>query len=148
MSKKKPQSGISAARKKKVARVSAARRAKKRRGRKPAANESHASMKIGEAMRVFGLDEIKVAQKFLRLVIRLDKKEDLSSAKILLETLKDCCKHLAPPAVARLAGPAGAAPDVPVQLVHFVSRPDRDPSAAPADASAESLAEVAADAAP
>lgn len=72
-------------------------------------------------MREQGLDETKVAAKFKRLLSRVDNK---GHEKLMLDTLKECSKHLEPDPAAR-AGADSDAP-VPIQLVHFVPRPERE----------------------
>jgi hypothetical protein len=90
-------------------------------------------VKIGEAMRVLGLDESKLAGKFDRLLDRLEENHrPRASEKLLLEVLRECGKLLEAYPVARSStASAGAAPNVPVQLVTMVPRPEREPEVQP-----------------
>lgn len=97
-------------------------------------------VRMGDAMRLFGVDEPKLAEKFSLLLDVLGGKR-VANAKLLLEVLKECVKHLEPPVAARTLG--GIAPNVPVQLVTVAPRPDRaaspgasldDPSSQPPSA--------------
>ncbi len=84
-------------------------------------------VKMGDAMRGLGLDELKLAETFSSLLDRVDKPK---KEKMLLEVLRECGKLLEVyPSASRSAG--GSDP-VPVQLVHSVPRPER-PAAATAD---------------
>jgi hypothetical protein len=90
-------------------------------------------VKIGEAMRVLGLDESKLAGKFDRLLDRLEENHrPRASEKLLLEVLRECGKLLEAYPVARSStASAGAGPNVPVQLVTMVPRPERETEVAP-----------------
>jgi len=90
-------------------------------------------VKIGEAMRVLGLDESKLAGKFDRLIDRLEANHrPRASEKLLLEVLRECGKLLEAYPVARSStASAGTAPNVPVQLVTMVPRPERETEVAP-----------------
>jgi hypothetical protein len=78
-------------------------------------------IKLSEAMRARGLDEWKLAEIFDNLIDRLEKGE---SDKMLFEALKECGKVLEVyPTPSKFSG--GHDP-VPVQLVHYVPRPERE----------------------
>jgi hypothetical protein len=99
-------------------------------------------VKIGEAMRVLGLDESKLAGKFDRLLDRLEEKErPRASEKLLLEVLRECGKLLEAYPVARSASAsAGSAPNVPVQLVTMVPRPERESEILPIPSDSPTIA--------
>ena len=77
-------------------------------------------LKVAEALRVAGLDELKFANTFRRMIYRISKPNQ--SAKLLLDAIKEWGRHLAPAGASERA--ASDAP-VPIQLVHHVPRPDR-----------------------
>jgi hypothetical protein len=99
-------------------------------------------VKIGEAMRVLGLDESKLAGKFDRLLDRLEENHrPRASEKLLLEVLRECGKLLEAYPVARssTASP-GAGPNVPVQLVTMVPRPERETEVPPSPSDLPAIA--------
>jgi hypothetical protein len=77
-------------------------------------------LKVAEALRVAGLDELKFTNMFRRLIYRISKPNQ--SAKLLLDAIKEWGRHLAPAGTSDRA--ASDAP-VPIQLIHNVPRPDR-----------------------
>ncbi len=80
-----------------------------------------AGIKASEAMRAQGLGEWELAGKLKSLLNRVDKPK---KEKIMLEVLKECGKVLEVyPTPSKFSG--GHDP-VPVQLVHYVPRPERE----------------------
>jgi hypothetical protein len=99
-------------------------------------------VKIGEAMRVLGLDESKLAGKFDRLLDRLEENHrPRASEKLLLEVLRECGKLLEAYPVARSStASAGTSPNVPVQLVTMVPRPERETEVPPSPSDLPAIA--------
>jgi hypothetical protein len=87
---------------------------------------SRKRVRIGDALRRKGLDEWTIADGYVDVVGKLTRKSERndSVAKLLVDVLKECSRHLEPPRS------ADAAPDTPVivRLVHTVSRPKREPA--------------------
>jgi hypothetical protein len=83
-------------------------------------------VRIGDALRQSGLDEVAVAQGLVGVVGSLQHKtgSDDSNDKLLVDVLKECSRHLEP------ARGTDASPDAPVtvHLIHNVARPSRTPS--------------------
>ncbi len=82
-------------------------------------------VRLAEALRSSGLDELTVAQNYVVVVEKLrDGSGDANSAqKMLVDVLKECSRILEPP-----KAPGGGASEVPavVNLYHNVPRPVRD----------------------
>ncbi len=85
---------------------------------------SRKRVRIGDALRRKGLDEWTIADGYVDVVGKLTRKSEKNDtvAKLLVDVLKECSRHLEPPRS------ADAAPDAPVivKLVHAVSRPVRE----------------------
>jgi hypothetical protein len=83
-------------------------------------------VRIGDALRRKGLDEWTIADGYVDVVGKLTRKAESndSVAKLLVDVLKECSRHLEPP---RSADAATDAPVI-VKLVHTVSRPKREPA--------------------
>lgn len=80
-------------------------------------------MRIGDALRRNGLDEMAIAEGLVSVVGALKKQISDGDGvdKLLVDVLKECSRILEP------ARSADAAPDLPVivKLMHTVSRPKR-----------------------
>ncbi len=80
-------------------------------------------IKIGDAMRLQGLDEPRLARLFRGLLSRLNKPR---SEKLLLDAIKETCRLLeAYPPSKPAAGVGSLALNVPVNLITLVPRPER-----------------------
>lgn len=81
-------------------------------------------MRIGDALRRNGLDEMAVAEGLVSVVGALKKQISDGDGvdKLLVDVLKECSRILEP------TRSADAAPDLPVivKLIHAVSRPKRE----------------------
>lgn len=90
--------------------------------RSQAAARRGRAVRIGDALRLEGLDELEVARRLAELIERLSPKADFESRsdKMLIDALKEVVRLLndAP------SGRQGAHP-VSIQLVHNVPRPKR-----------------------
>jgi hypothetical protein len=81
-------------------------------------------MRLGEAMRKYGLDEQTIAQKYVGVVQVLSSRDEGEGIeKLLVDVLKECTRVLEPPA--KPADRSGGDTLVQVQLVHNVPRPER-----------------------
>ncbi len=84
--------------------------------------QGHERVRLGEALRMKGLDEHAVAEALASVVGKLQNKGDETDGveKLLVDVLKECCKHLEEDAKA-----SGESP-VQVRLIHKVARPKRN----------------------
>lgn len=91
-------------------------------------------VRMGEALRIKGIDEHSVAEAYAGVVGMLKDKAVASDSvdKLLVDILKECSKHLEEDSKA-----AGGAP-VQVRLIHNVARPQRNVSAAAPSAASDS----------
>lgn len=76
-------------------------------------------VKMCDALRGEGLDEVAMAKQYKVLLGRPYKKEETPDAKLALDIVRDCVKILEPRAAEGI--PANSV----VQLVHNIPRPDR-----------------------
>jgi hypothetical protein len=107
---------------------------------------------MGDALRRAGLDEVTLAEHFAATVQKLSTKNESGEgvAKLFVDTLKECTRHLdsprgssgAPAAVASANGTR-----VIVNLIHEVARPARLTPASVAAANASAAADAADEAA-
>jgi hypothetical protein len=93
----------------------------KRKERGRAVRHRGAIISIGEALRETGFGEGQLALDFCTLVGELRKRGD--DLKLLLETLKECGRHLD---AARERDGDGGDEAISVELVHSVARPERE----------------------
>jgi hypothetical protein len=79
-------------------------------------------VRMGEALRIKGIDEHAVAETFANVVDMLKDKTESSDSveKLLVDVLKECSKHLEEDSKATASAP------VQVKLIHNVARPRRD----------------------
>jgi hypothetical protein len=91
-------------------------------------------VRMGEALRIKGIDEHSVAEAYAGVVGMLKDKAVASDSvdKLLVDILKECSKHLEEDSKA-----AGGAP-VQVRLIHNVARPQRNAAAAAPSAPSDS----------
>jgi hypothetical protein len=82
------------------------------------------AMSIGAALRAVGVGERQLASEMRNLVVALRKKTS-KNPKLLLETLRECGRHLSAEH-ARDGGPDRDDAPVQVELVHNVARPARE----------------------
>ena len=78
-------------------------------------------VRMSDALRIEGVDEIAVAKKYRALLDRQNCDATTQDAKLLLETARDCAELLDPP-----RGSDEIPANAVVQLIHNVPRPDRD----------------------
>jgi hypothetical protein len=81
-------------------------------------------LSIGDALRAVGFSEVKLAMEIRLLVRRLRKLPQES--KLLLETLKECGRHLETAYEREFDRDGGDGEPVSVELVHHVARPARE----------------------
>jgi len=84
-------------------------------------------MKMPDAMRAVGLDEMKIASSVNSLLDGLPAR----NAKLKLDVLKESCKLIGAYPEVRGGNLPGAASDVPVELITYAPRPARPPAPAP-----------------
>jgi cell division ATPase FtsA len=96
-------------------------------------NRRKRRVRMGEALRIKGIDEHAVAETFAGVVDMLKTKteENDDVEKLLVDVLKECSKHLEEDSKATAAAP------LQVKLIHNVARPRRDsaPVAPPSETS-------------
>jgi hypothetical protein len=81
-------------------------------------------VRLGEAMRKYGLDEHTIAETYAGVVQTLrSKNEGDGIEKLLVDVLKECTRVLEPPA--KSTDRSGGDTLVQVQLIHNVPRPER-----------------------
>lgn len=90
-----------------------------RRSRRPRA-------RLCDAMRIKGMDEYRVAGLYVCLTeaLRTGDKEHCANPKLMLDTLKECTRMLE--LSREVARPAAGSAPAPVQLMHYMLRPDRN----------------------
>jgi hypothetical protein len=108
----------------------------------------HPRLAMGDALRRAGLDEVTVAEHFAATVQKLSTKNEGSEgvAKLFVDTLKECTRHLdSPRSSGAASGGAAAASEtrVIVNLIHEVARPNRPTPASIAASNAADTATVA-----